>query len=33
MYDTQIQNELGFKARKNLQLPSTDKKPLSACQH
>ena len=28
MYDTQIQNELGFKVRENLQLTNTDKKPL-----
>ena len=33
MYDTQIQNELGFKVRENLQLTNTDKKPLPACQH
>jgi len=33
MYDTQIQNELGFKVRENLQLTSTDNKPLPACQH
>jgi len=33
MYDTQIQNELGFKVRENLQLTKTDKKPLPACKH
>jgi len=33
MYDTQIQNELGFKVRKNLQSTNTDKKPLPACHH
>jgi len=33
MYDTQIQNELGFKVRENLQLTNTDKKPLPACHH
>jgi len=30
---TQIQNELGFKARENLQLTNTHKKPLPACKH
>jgi len=33
MCDTQIQNELGFKVRVNLQLTNIDKKPLPACQH
>ena len=35
MYDTQIQNKLGFKVtvRENPQLTNTDKKPLPACQH
>jgi len=35
MYDTQIQNELPFKGRENLQLTNTDKKPLPvpACHH
>jgi len=33
MYDTQIQNELGFKVRDNLQLINRDKKPLPACHH
>jgi len=33
MYNTQIQNELGFKIRENLQLTNTDKKPLPAFQH
>jgi len=32
MYDTLIQNELGFKLRENQQLTKTDKKPLPACQ-
>jgi len=32
MYDTQMQIKLGFKFRENLQLTSTDKKPLPACQ-
>jgi len=32
-YDTQIQNDLGFKDRENLQLTNTDKKPLPACHH
>jgi len=30
MYDTQTQNELGFKVRENLQLTNTDKKALPA---
>jgi len=33
IYDTLIQNELGFKVRENLQLTNTDKKPLPACKH
>jgi len=33
IYNTQIQNELGFKVRERLQLTNTDKKPLPACQH
>jgi len=33
MYDTQIQNEVGYKVRENLQLADTDKKPLLACHH
>jgi len=33
MYNTQIQNELGFRFSENLQLINTDKKPLSACHH
>jgi len=33
MYNTQIQNEPGFKVGENLQLTNTDKKPLPACQH
>jgi len=33
MYDAQIQNELGFKVRENLQLTNTDKKALPACHH
>jgi len=33
MHNTQIQNELGFKVRENLQLTNTDKKPLPASQH
>jgi len=33
MYDTQIQNELGFKVRENLQFTNKDKKPLPACHH
>jgi len=28
MYNTQIQNKIGFKVRENLQLTNTDKKPL-----
>jgi len=30
MYDTQIQNEVGYKVR---ELADTDKKPLLACHH
>jgi len=33
MYGTQIQNELGFKVRENLQLNNTDKTQLPACYH
>jgi len=33
MYDAQLQNELAFKVRENLQLTNTDKKPLPACHH
>ena len=33
MYDTQIQNELGFRVRENLQLTNTDKKPLEEVWH
>jgi len=33
MYNTQIQNELGFKVRENLKLTNTDKKTLLAYQH
>jgi len=32
MRDTQIQNELGFEVKENVQLTNTDK-PLHACQH
>jgi len=32
MYNTPMQNELGFKVRENL-LTNIDKKPLPACQH
>jgi len=33
MYNTQIQYELGFKAKENLQLTNSDKKPLPAWEH
>jgi len=33
MYDTQIQNELGFKDRENLQFTNANKIPLPACHH
>jgi len=33
LYDTQIENELGFKVRENLHLTYTDKKPLPACHY
>jgi len=32
-HDAQMQNELGFKVRENLQLTNTDKKPLPACHY
>jgi len=32
-HDTQMQNELGFKVRENMQLTNTANKPLTACQH